>query len=198
MLPWPSWLSTQIRPLCLNTSSLAINSPSPSPLRLASTVLFTWARRLKMTSWLSGLIPHPVSDTDKHRKSSFAEKGRFETVTLPPSGVNLIPLSTRLVRICRTRTGSAQMKGRSFAISDRRSIFFTAAFVRHAPRTSAISLVGLACRGSTMSLWVATRVTSSRSLTIPFNCWTFSSANVRCSCCSGVSSPRSPSNTFVV
>ena len=80
----------------------------------------------------------------------------------------------------------------------RRLMFFVAAFVPHVLIASAISLTGLACWGSTMSLCVSTRVMSRRSLTISFSCLTLSSASVRCSRCSGVRSPSNPSNTLVV
>ena len=90
--------------------------PSPRPLRLVSTLCFICARRSKMISLFSGLIPHPVSDTETRRKPPSSARGVLSTVTVPSSGVNLIPLSIRLMRICSTRAGSAQIKGRPAGI----------------------------------------------------------------------------------
>ena len=58
-----------------------------------------------MRSVMSGPIPHPVSETSTSKKPGSSSNTRAWTFTAPPVGVNLMALSTKMIRICRIAYG---------------------------------------------------------------------------------------------
>ena len=66
VLPWPSSLSTQIRPPCSSTSRFESARPRPVPSRCSTPASVCW-NSSKIRSWSSGAMPGPrVGDRDPH------------------------------------------------------------------------------------------------------------------------------------
>src|SRR6202051_2652391 len=63
--PCPGGLLAQICPPCRVTNSLQIYNPRPRPLRPAKAGSDAWKRRSKIRWVMSGLIPHPESETSR-------------------------------------------------------------------------------------------------------------------------------------
>ena len=80
-----------------------------------------WRNFSKIATWSSSAMPTPVSVTFSTR--SLRPSRSALTTIRPPSGVNLMALESRLLRICCTLAWSWSMSGRSGSISVSRSMF---------------------------------------------------------------------------
>ena len=99
VLPWPNWLSTQIRPSIIATRRLTIARPSPLPPYCRVVEESAWVKLEKTVDQLLR-IPIPVSATEKCRKPSPEFPYRYAYGDRPAS-VNLTALPIRLIRIWR-------------------------------------------------------------------------------------------------
>ena len=108
VLPFPSALSTSIRPSSSCTSIRTMDNPSPKPSSPCAP-----GRRVnswKIRSRSPGSIPFPVSITESFKwlpgkaESPFGTKEAVSV--MPPSEVNFTALESRLLTIWRKRNGS--------------------------------------------------------------------------------------------
>src|SRR5262249_1573793 len=93
-LPAPGVESASTVPPCACTMLFTMARPSPDPPRAPSTCQY----RSKTCGSASGAMPTPVSVTTISTSSS---RGTVPTRTVPPGGVNLIALDTRLTNTWR-------------------------------------------------------------------------------------------------
>src|ERR1022692_208741 len=98
-------LSTQMRPPCSSTKRLLMASPRPVPSLMPLVVAPAWWNASKTASCSSMGIPRPVSLTETVRRP---RRSVASTQILPPSGVNLTALLSRLNKICLNRMRSAK------------------------------------------------------------------------------------------
>ena len=106
MLPRPTSLSSHIRPPCSSTIRRVRVRPRPVPSALDADRVPCW-KESKIRDRSASAMPMPVSvDGDEHLA---APPVQARTVTLPPSGVNLTALPTRLSSTCLSRSSSAVM-----------------------------------------------------------------------------------------
>ena len=94
-------LDTVIVPSIKSTRFFAIAIPSPVPCTLLTVEACSLEKAVKIDSMKSGLIPIPVSRTEKvynpYPALLPADCETF-TVIVPPSGVNFIALLTQFIR----------------------------------------------------------------------------------------------------
>ena len=110
-VPKPSALCTSNCPCISVASRLLIASPRPLPPYKRLVDALAWVKLLKISAWVSSVMPMPVSRT---RNSKTACKGsdtvacgkRRTDSTISPVCVNLTALLTRLSKICCRRKAS--------------------------------------------------------------------------------------------
>ncbi len=85
VLPWPSWLSTQMRPSIIWTRRLAMVKPRPVPPNLRVKEPSTWVNASKINACFSAGMPIPVSRTEKCRASALS--GERSIVDRDPAAV---------------------------------------------------------------------------------------------------------------
>ena len=105
VVPMPSVLSTSNRPPKWAATSQQSVRPSPLPFSpFVPSVVVLWPQPSLISARRSGGMPTPVSAT---RSTAPSPKASAETVTRPPSGVNLTALATMLRSSSSTDDGSA-------------------------------------------------------------------------------------------
>ena len=97
VVPTPGLLSAQTFPPCCTTIAFTTANPTPEP---RCAVGFACQNRSKIFEISVSLMPGPVSLIANRTWLSICTEPR---VTRPPSGVNLIALSNKLERTCKTR-----------------------------------------------------------------------------------------------
>ena len=120
---------------------MANPKPVPPYKRLVDSL--AWVKLLKISFWVSSVIPMPVSHTHNCKvtwlASSAWRSGSARTLsTISPTSVNLTALLIRLSKICCTRKASPNnLSGTSGATSSTGSIGLTPTLT---PRTEAVLL----------------------------------------------------------
>ena len=157
--PAPGRLAAWTWPPCSSMMLRTMVRPRPRPPCCRRDDESAWRNGSKTCGRNAGSMPGPVSLT---LSTARLPSRRASRVMRPPSGVNLLALSSRLVTTCRSRTGSARSSGneprrtsRSWPRPSALGRTASAASRRHAGRSTA-------CRFSD-SLPVLIRAMSSRS-----------------------------------
>ena len=112
--PSPGTLSTVRSPPIARARSRLMASPSPDPSLVRVSPVESCTNGWKIASCALAGMPGPVSRTCRH---ACAPSTPACTRTVPPAGVNLSALDSRLSTICSTRSRSAQATAPSSAAS---------------------------------------------------------------------------------
>ena len=105
--PPPGLFSAQIRPFISSTRRFEMARPRPVPPYSRVVDASACVKASKIESSFSAGIPMPLSETEKRRTPGWesSRSGSTRTTTCP-AAPNLMALPTRLIRICRNRSGS--------------------------------------------------------------------------------------------
>src|SRR4029453_12192401 len=100
--PFPSSLSTQIRPPSISTNFLLMRRPRPVPPYSDAMVASVCLNSVKRLAILSGGMPIPLSETLQRSSPPLCSTA----ISTLPAFVNLSEFPARFMRHCVTRPGS--------------------------------------------------------------------------------------------
>ncbi|MNS90560.1 hypothetical protein D3C72_1246150 [compost metagenome] len=112
--PFPGAPSASIWPPWASITPLTSERPMPEPCCFWTSARGERKNFSKRCARSSSVKPMPVSLTSR---TMWPSEGWTPTRTVPPGGVYLMAFETRLLRICRKRSGSTRSSGRSLARS---------------------------------------------------------------------------------
>ena len=117
VLPCPGSLTTQISPPMSCTSWLLMASPRPVPPYLRVVELSAWVKGLKRDSRCCGVMPMPVSVTEKRKVTSAPSCASSSTSTSTfPFSVNLMALLVMFKSTWPRRSGSPNRESGTFSL----------------------------------------------------------------------------------
>jgi hypothetical protein len=108
--PRPAALSTVIVPSIISTKRLVITRPSPVPPYLRVVEASACTNGWKSRAFCSGVIPMPSSSNAIRTPGLPSESSSVTRIRIAPFFVNFAALLRRLLKICRVRIRSANMR----------------------------------------------------------------------------------------
>lgn len=112
VVPTPCRLRISTAPPIISARRRQMASPRPVPPYCRAVSTSAWLNGWNSSAWCSGDTPTPVSCTEMQTRSlPSARSSSSARISIEPREVNLIALLTRLLRICRSRSGSTSTAG---------------------------------------------------------------------------------------